>query len=66
LYGVYHDFLGFLPEDAIEKVTFSVSQNVITSQVSGMLINGMFGTEANVPLLVQVSAHNASYIFPNI
>lgn len=54
LYGVYHDFLGFLPDDLDEKITFRVTQNVITSEVAGMVINGMFKTESNVPLLIEV------------
>lgn len=54
LYGVYHDLLGFLPDDATEKVNFRVTQNVITSEVAGMVINGMFKTQADYPLLVQV------------
>jgi 2-phosphoxylose phosphatase len=52
LYGVYHDLLGFLPDDS--DVTFRVTQNVITSEVAGMVINGMFGTEAEFPLLIEV------------
>lgn len=54
LYGVYHDLLGFLPDNTDEKVTFRVTQNVITSEVAGMVINGMFGTEADYPLLIEV------------
>jgi acid phosphatase len=54
LYGVYHDLLGFLPGNAEDKVTFRVTQNVITSEVAGMVLNGMFGTEADYPLLIQV------------
>lgn len=58
LYGVYHDLLGFLPDGVAagsEEVRFRVTQNVITSQVAGMVIDGMFGSQADVPLLVQVS-----------
>lgn len=54
LFGVYHDLLGFLPDNSKEKVTFRVTQNVITSEVAGMVVNGMFGTEADFPLLIQV------------
>ncbi|KAI1479383.1 phosphoglycerate mutase-like protein [Daldinia eschscholtzii] len=56
LYGVYHDLLGFLPgrsEDWKSSVTYRVTQNVITSQVAGMLINGMWQTSEAVPLIVQ-------------
>ncbi|KAI0880149.1 phosphoglycerate mutase-like protein [Annulohypoxylon maeteangense] len=58
LYGVYHDLLGFLPgrgEDWRSKVTYRVTQNVITSQVAGMLINGMWGTADSVPLMIQAA-----------
>jgi hypothetical protein len=54
LYEVYHDLLGFLPAYTADKVTFRVTQNVITSEVAGMVIDGMFGTEADFPLLVEV------------
>ncbi|CAG8973693.1 hypothetical protein HYALB_00006963 [Hymenoscyphus albidus] len=53
LYEVYHDLLGFLPDDADEKVVFRVTQNVITSEVAGMVINGMFETECEYPLAIQ-------------
>ncbi|KAL8935230.1 MAG: hypothetical protein Q9216_005526 [Gyalolechia sp. 2 TL-2023] len=56
LYGVYHDLLGFLPEKYDPNlVSFRVTNNVITSQVAGMVVSGMFGTEAqqNISLLVQ-------------
>ena len=56
LYGVYHDLLGFLPEKYDPNlVSFRVTNNVITSQVAGMLTSGMFGGEAqqDLPLLIQ-------------
>lgn len=58
LYGVYHDLLRFLPskgEDWRSKVTYRVTQNVITSQVAGMLINGMWGTADSVPLIIEAA-----------
>lgn len=56
IYGVYHDLLHFLPRQLdLKKVSFRVTNNVITSQVAGMLINGMYGVKSNVPLLVEVS-----------
>lgn len=54
LYGVYHDLLGFLPENVDENISFRVTQNVITSEVAGMVVNGMFSTEAEVPVLIAV------------
>ncbi|KAI4233334.1 MAG: hypothetical protein LQ349_004466 [Xanthoria aureola] len=56
LYGVYHDLLGFLPERYDPNlVSFRVTNNVITSQVAGMVTSGMFGGEAHqeFPLLIQ-------------
>lgn len=56
IYGVYHDLLGFLPgkdEDWRSQVLYRVTHNVITSQVAGMLINGMWGTTESVPLMIQ-------------
>ncbi|XP_014552515.1 hypothetical protein COCVIDRAFT_110079 [Bipolaris victoriae FI3] len=55
LYGVYHELLGFLPSQIDTKVTYRVSNNVITSQVAGMLIQGMYDPEESVPLHVQPS-----------
>lgn len=61
LYGVYGDLLGFLParddeeETWRKQVKYRVTNNVITSEVAGMVINGMWGTTASVPLLIQPS-----------
>ena len=57
LYGVYGELLGFLPEKDSrgfrEKIQYRVTNNVITSQVAGMVINGMWGTTEDFPLYVQ-------------
>ncbi|CAO2657274.1 Nn.00g034000.m01.CDS01 [Neocucurbitaria sp. VM-36] len=53
LYGVYHDLLKFLPHDMSDKVSFRVTNNVITSQVAGMVINGMYAPKHDVPLRIQ-------------
>lgn len=50
---MYHDLLGFLPSDMSDKVTYRVTNNQITSQVAGMLIDGMYAPEANTPLKIQ-------------
>ncbi|KAI1187910.1 histidine acid phosphatase [Nemania serpens] len=58
LYGVYHDLLGFLPartHDWRSKVVYRVTQNVITSQVAGMLIGGTWGTTDSIPLLIEAA-----------
>jgi acid phosphatase len=55
VYEVYHDLLNFLPDELDrKKMEFRVTNNVITSQVAGMVIGGMYGEEAAVPLHVQV------------
>lgn len=36
-----------------DKVRYRVTNNVITSEVAGMVVNGMWGTTASVPFLVQ-------------
>ncbi|KAF2110199.1 histidine acid phosphatase-like protein [Lophiotrema nucula] len=53
LYGVYHDILHFLPSDIGDKVNYRVTNNVITSQVAGMLVDGMFAPSKTVPLRIQ-------------
>lgn len=58
LYGVYGDLLGFLPgrDDPSwrERVRYRVTNNVITSEVAGMVAGGMWGpSAASVPLLIQ-------------
>ncbi|KAI8937712.1 hypothetical protein NX059_005413 [Plenodomus lindquistii] len=55
LYGVYHDLLHFLPSNLSDKVSYRVTNNVITSQVAGMLINGMYApsSSSNIPLHIQ-------------
>lgn len=55
IYEVYHDLLDFLPDELDQKrMEFRVTNNVITSQVAGMVIGGMYGEEEAVPLHVQV------------
>ena len=53
LYGVYHDMLGFLPDELDEKIKFRVTHNVITSEVAGMVINGMFDLQSHVPIFIE-------------
>ena len=57
IYGVYGDMLGFLPsrdEGMGDKVKYRVTNNVITHQVAGMVISGMWRTNDRVPVHVQV------------
>jgi acid phosphatase len=57
LYAVYHDLLHFLPSrsDASwrEQVSYRVTTNQITSQVAGMVVDGMFAPDSPMPLNVQ-------------
>lgn len=53
IFGVYHDLLGFLPDAMGDKVTYRVTNNQITSQVAGMLIDGMYPPEDSVSLRIQ-------------
>ncbi|KAJ0322688.1 hypothetical protein Brms1b_002069 [Colletotrichum noveboracense] len=62
LFGVYHDLLGFLPPkdaagsaDWLAKVKYRVTNNQITSQVAGMVVNGMWGTAASTGLSIQAA-----------
>ncbi|KXJ87095.1 histidine phosphatase superfamily [Microdochium bolleyi] len=63
LYRLYHDKLGFLPGRSADprawqdKVAFRVTNNVITSQVAGMFIAGMYEVSpaAQIPLIIQAS-----------
>lgn len=53
LYEVYGKMLDFLPESSGITTAFRVTSNVITSQVAGGLIKGMFGSSAETPVLQQ-------------
>ncbi|KAM3437354.1 hypothetical protein NHJ13734_004676 [Beauveria thailandica] len=57
LYAVYHDLLGFLPPKGSSSlppsVKYRVTNNLITSQVVGMVINAMWHITEPVPILVQ-------------
>jgi acid phosphatase len=56
LFGVYHDLLNFLPASLdTNQVHFRVTNNVITSEVAGMVIAGMYtGQPDDVRLHIQV------------
>ena len=53
LYSVYHDLLGFLPDNLSDKVTYRVTNNQITSQVASMLVDGMYAPKDDVSLRSQ-------------
>ncbi|OAX77970.1 hypothetical protein ACJ72_07725 [Emergomyces africanus] len=57
IYRVYHDKLRFLPRKLdLDRVSFRVTNNEITSQVAGMLIDGMYSPKRPVPLIVESSS----------
>ena len=53
LFGVYHDLLNFLPKNLNGKVSYRVTNNQITSQVAGMLVDGMYAPKRDVSLRIQ-------------
>ena len=53
LYEVYHDLLDFLPDEPGDEVVYRVTNNVITSQVAGMVVATMYNPATNFPLLIQ-------------
>lgn len=67
LYGVYHGLLKFLPaqhENWSSKVKYRVTNNIITSQVAGMVIKGMWNTNKPIPVQVQVCTQSTSHVQP--
>ena len=50
---MYHDLLEFLPEQADQTVSFRVTNNVITSQVAGMVVGAMYPSDQPFPLQIQ-------------
>ncbi|TDZ32762.1 Counting factor 60 [Colletotrichum spinosum] len=62
IYGVYHDLLNFLPAKSavntpewLKRVKYRVTNNQITSQVAGMVVNGMWDTKESTPLSIQAA-----------
>ncbi|KAK4690182.1 hypothetical protein P7C71_g6539, partial [Lecanoromycetidae sp. Uapishka_2] len=55
LFSVYHDLLGFLPSEPSSEILYRVTNNVIASQVAGMIINAMFNSSSDFPLHLQPS-----------
>jgi len=45
--------LGFLPNEPGKQVVYRVTNNVITSQVAGMVINAMYNSTTSFPLHIQ-------------
>ncbi|MCJ1309782.1 hypothetical protein MMC25_003443 [Agyrium rufum] len=56
LLGVYRDLLNFLPKNLSSRsgeVSYRVTNNVITSQVAGMVVKAMLSPSGPYPLLIQ-------------
>lgn len=55
LYGVYHDLLQFIPDEPGSQVSYRATNNVITSQVAGMVVDAMYrpSLATQFPLLIQ-------------
>ncbi|KAI9757107.1 MAG: mannosyl-oligosaccharide alpha-1,2-mannosidase [Chaenotheca gracillima] len=53
LFGVYHDLLQFLPDNIDDRISYRVTNNVITSQVAGMVINAMYGRDSPYGVNIQ-------------
>lgn len=65
LYENYHSYIGFLPESYdSEKVKFFATNNVITSQVAGALISGMFRDLDGINVEVSVQRPASDYLEP--
>lgn len=65
LYGVYHDLLHFLPDSYDpKKVTYRVTNNVITSQVVGQVVEGMFEGITNLSLQVLIQPDSIDSLEP--
>ncbi|KAL9110488.1 MAG: hypothetical protein Q9227_005032 [Pyrenula ochraceoflavens] len=65
LYGVYHDLLGFLP-DKVEtgQVLYRVTNNVITSQVAGQIVEGQYPSTSNSPVSVAIQPDSIDSLEP--
>ncbi|KIW01349.1 uncharacterized protein PV09_07121 [Verruconis gallopava] len=53
LFGVYHDLLKFIPSEKDDTVSYRVTNNVITSQVAGMVISAMYPSPQPFPVQIQ-------------
>ena len=53
LFAVYHGLLGFLPSNPGNSVAYRITNNVITSQVAGMVVNAMYFPHSDFALSIQ-------------
>ncbi|KIW15986.1 hypothetical protein PV08_06037 [Exophiala spinifera] len=65
LYAVYHGLLGFLPDSYDPaKMTYRVTNNVITSQVASQVIEGQFPSLENKPIGVAIQPDSVDSLEP--
>ena len=65
LYGVYHDLLRFLPSSYnSSSVKYRVTNNVITSQVAGQVIEGQYPALTNKPVSVLIQPDSIDSLEP--
>ncbi|KAK5196502.1 hypothetical protein LTR99_005290 [Exophiala xenobiotica] len=65
LFDVYHGLLGFLPATYDSKsVSYRVTNNQITSQVAGQIIDGQYPSLANQPVSVAIQPDSIDSLEP--
>ena len=64
LYSVYHDELGFLVDNATSGISYRVTNNVITSQVAGMVVEGMYPQAAKRDYGVLIQSNDVDSLEP--
>ena len=65
LFSVYHGMLNFLPASMDKsKISYRVTNNVITSQVAGQVIEGMFPSTKSQPLSVFIQPDSIDSLEP--
>lgn len=65
LFGVYHDLLNFIPADYDpKKVSYRVTNNVITSQVVGQVVQGQYSSLTNRPVGVAIQPASIDSLEP--
>ncbi|OAP58129.1 hypothetical protein AYL99_07219 [Fonsecaea erecta] len=65
LFGVYHDLLGFLPSSYNSSlVKYRVTNNVITSQVAGQIVEGEYSGRRNAPISVLIQPDSVDSLEP--
>ena len=64
LFEVYHDELNFLPDGATNALNYRVTNNVITSQVAGMVIKAMYPQTQDHDFAVRIQPASVDSLEP--